>query len=59
MLTYAVSGKPRPPSEVPRIDGLDQSGDDGVVQECVIEVRELVHGGALVEAVGMRGRWGG
>ncbi len=59
MLAYAVSGKPRPPSEVPCIDGLDQSGDNRVVQARVIEVPELVHGGALVEAVCMRGGWGG
>ena len=59
MLTYAVSGKPRPPSEVPRIDGLDQSGDNRVIQARVVEVYELVPSGALVEAVGMRVRWGG
>ncbi len=53
MLTYAVGGKPRPPSEVPCLDSLDQSGDYRVVQARVIEVHELVHGGALIEAVGM------
>jgi hypothetical protein len=56
---YLVRGKPRPPSEIPRLDGLDQSGDDRVVQAHVIEVREPVHGGALIEAVGMRGGLGG
>ena len=58
MSTYAVSGKPWPSSEVPHIDGLDQSGDNGVIQACVIEVRELVHGGAIVEALGVHGEWG-
>ncbi len=54
---YAIRGKTRPPLEVSRLDGLDQCGYDGVVQAGVIEVRELVHGGAFVEAVGMRGGW--
>jgi hypothetical protein len=57
--TYTVCGKPRPPLEVPRLDGLDQSRDDGVVQARVIEVCKLVRGGALIEAIGMRGGWGG
>jgi hypothetical protein len=38
--------------------GLDQSGYNRVVQAHVIEVRELVRGGALIEAVGMRFGWG-
>ncbi len=53
MSTYVVSGKPRPPLEVSHIDGLDESGDDRVVQARIVEVRELVHSGALIEAVGM------
>jgi hypothetical protein len=54
---YAVGGKPWPSSVVPRIDGLDQNVDDGVVQACIKEVHELVPCGALVEALGMRGGW--
>ena len=59
MLTYAVLGKPWPSLVVPHLDGLDQSRDDGVVQARVIEVCKLVRGGALIEAIGMRGGWGG
>jgi hypothetical protein len=56
---YVLRGKPRLPLEVPHLDGLDQCGYNGVVQARVLEVRELVHGGAFIEAVGMLGGWGG
>ncbi len=55
---YALCGKAQPPLEVPRFDDFDQCGYDGVVQARIIEVHELVHGGAFVEAVDIHGGWG-
>jgi hypothetical protein len=43
--------RPGHPSEVPC--RLDQCGYNVIVQARVIEVHELMHGGAFVEAVGI------
>jgi hypothetical protein len=43
----------------PSFKDFDQCGYNRVVQARVIEVRELVHGGAFVEAVNIHGGWGG
>ncbi len=50
---YMLRGKTQPPSEVPRCDGFDQSRYNGVVHASIIEVHELVRGGAFIEAVGI------
>ena len=59
MSMYALPSKTQTPSEVPCFDGLDQFRHNRVVQACIIEVCELVRGGAFVKAVGIRGGWCG
>jgi hypothetical protein len=51
----AFSGKSWPPLEVPCFDGFDQGGGNRIVQARVIEMYELVRGGAFIQAVGIRG----
>jgi hypothetical protein len=57
----SVGGEARPPFEIARMDGFDQSGYDEVVEAGVIKVKvsDPVSGGSFIEAVSTRGGWSG
>ncbi len=59
MSLYALRSKTRPPLELPRLDGFDQCGGNGVVQARIIVVCELMRGGAYLQAGGICSGWCG